>query len=465
MIRGSQPLPQPLQRGLIIVAVLALTGGVAAGYYATRIPVNLVVDGTYHTVYTHQATVAALLADTGIRVSPPTDLVEPPLDTPLQPGMTVRVTIAQPVLVHADGVTQVIRTRALTVADILAEAGISLAPGDQVSMENRKGSNTLHIHVRRAIPITLHEDGEESTFRTTAATVGQALREAGMDLYLADRVEPGPAQPVSAGMHIYVERSIPVTVQVDGQTIRTRTHRDRVEHVLADLGIVLVGQDYTTPPPGTPLRGQTTIQVTRVSEQFIVQQEPIPFEVVWSPDPELEIDHQRLLQDGAPGILERRFRIRYENGQEITRSLEAVYVLLPPTTKVYGYGTQIVVRQLATPQGTIEYWRKIRMLATSYSASTAGTPRTSPYYGRTRLGLPMRYGIVAVDPNVVSLGSQVYVPNYGVGLAADTGGAIRGRRIDLGYDDDNLVLWYRWVDVYLLTPVPPADQIDYIIGQ
>jgi len=73
----------------------------------------------------------------------------------------------------------------------------------------------------------------------------------------------------------------------------------------------------------------------------------------------------------------------------------------------------------------------------------------------------MGYGIVAVDPRVINLHSRVYVPGYGIGIAGDTGGAIRGRRIDLGYDDDSLVLWYRWVDVYLLTPVP--DRIDYIL--
>jgi len=75
----------------------------------------------------------------------------------------------------------------------------------------------------------------------------------------------------------------------------------------------------------------------------------------------------------------------------------------------------------------------------------------------------MRHGIVAVDPRVINLRSEVYVPGYGVGLAGDTGGAIKGKRIDLGYDDDNLKLWYRWVDVYLLTPVPPASRIDYTL--
>ncbi|MBN1955197.1 MAG: DUF348 domain-containing protein [Anaerolineae bacterium] len=465
--REQMALSVSFQRGLTALATLVLLGGLAAGYQVTAVPVTLVVDGGVHPLYTHQETVGALLLDAGLELYAEDRVIPDDLEAEVVPGMVVTVARARPVLLRSDGQTQCVRTHALTVDQILQEAGILLGPHDRVELENRpvNGDNLLHVDVQRAVPVTLHEDGQAMVFYTVANTIGGALREVGLALYLADRVEPELREPISAGMHVYVERSQPVTVQVDGRTIRTRTHRDRVAHVLADLGIVLTGQDYVTPVPETPLTPDMAIRVTRVTERFVVQQEPIPFDVVWSPDPELEIDHQRLLQEGAPGVLERRFRLRYEDGQEVSRTLEITHIAVPPTTKVYGYGTMIVVRQLDTPQGPVEYWRTVNMLATSYSASTAGTPRTSPYYGRTRMGLPMRHGIVAVDPNLIPLGSQVYVPNYGVGLAADTGGAIRGRRIDLGYDDDNLVLWYRWVDVYLLTPVPPASQIDYIIGQ
>jgi 3D (Asp-Asp-Asp) domain-containing protein len=49
----------------------------------------------------------------------------------------------------------------------------------------------------------------------------------------------------------------------------------------------------------------------------------------------------------------------------------------------------------------------------------------------------------------------LYVEGYGVGVAADTG-APRSYRlwIDLGYDDASWINWHRYVDVYLLTPVP-----------
>jgi 3D (Asp-Asp-Asp) domain-containing protein len=70
---------------------------------------------------------------------------------------------------------------------------------------------------------------------------------------------------------------------------------------------------------------------------------------------------------------------------------------------------------------------------------------------------------VAVDPRVINLGQTVYVSGYGVAVAADTGGAIKGRRIDLCFNEDDLELWYHWVDVYLLAPAPPSEQVAWII--
>ncbi len=57
----------------------------------------------------------------------------------------------------------------------------------------------------------------------------------------------------------------------------------------------------------------------------------------------------------------------------------------------------------------------------------------------------------------------MYVPGYGFGTAADTGGAIKGRIIDLAYDEDKLVRWWWWTDAYLLGPVPQPEKIRWIL--
>jgi 3D (Asp-Asp-Asp) domain-containing protein len=57
------------------------------------------------------------------------------------------------------------------------------------------------------------------------------------------------------------------------------------------------------------------------------------------------------------------------------------------------------------------------------------------YYlpGNTALGVPVRRGVVAVDPKLIPLGTKLHVPGYGPGLAADVGTAIKGRIIDLWF--------------------------------
>ena len=82
-----------------------------------------------------------------------------------------------------------------------------------------------------------------------------------------------------------------------------------------------------------------------------------------------------------------------------------------------------------TPEGYMPYTQVMGMEATAY------LPTDGSAEGLTAMGIPATYGIVAVDPDIIPLGSRVYIPGYGEALAADTGGAIYGYRIDLCMED------------------------------
>lgn len=88
--------------------------------------------------------------------------------------------------------------------------------------------------------------------------------------------------------------------------------------------------------------------------------------------------------------------------------------------------------------------------ATAYSPARPSTfPHTD---GQTAIGLPAGYGVVAVDPQVIPLGTRLYIEGYGYAIAADVGGAIEERRIDLCFGRRQSALQFgrRMVQVHVL---------------
>ena len=76
--------------------------------------------------------------------------------------------------------------------------------------------------------------------------------------------------------------------------------------------------------------------------------------------------------------------------------------------------------------------RKVKKeMKVNISAYSSQDPNCSKY---TSTGQILRKGIVAVDPNVIPLGTKLYIPGYGYGVAADIGGSIKGKRIDVAFD-------------------------------
>jgi len=469
-------------RGLLAFGLLAGSLALlAAGWARTGAPLLVVIDGEGHQMRTHAATVGDALHQAGLAVSPE-DWIWPAREEALQPGQVIRIERARPVLLHADGQSLLLRTHTVTAGSLLASAALEAGPADEIWLDGEEVSPATAlptgtgtggvplIALRRAATLNLTEftgigtaGSAQTTLHSTAATVGQALQEHGVQLTLGDAVQPGLQARIVPGMAITIERSFPIDIRVDGQLIRTRSRAESVAGVLGQEGVSLVGQDRVTPGLDARPRPGSVIQVIRVREEYESTFDPIPFDRISVPDPELEIDHTRLVQEGQMGLNKRRYRVLYEDNQEVERLLEDAWAEQAPVTRTVAYGTKIVIRTLETPDGPIEYWRKIRVYTTSYKPASAGRPASHPRYGYTRLGWKLKKGVVAVDPTVIPLRSKLYVPGYGLALAGDTGGGVKGKFVDLGFEDTNYESWHWWTDVYLVTPVPPASQIRWVL--
>jgi len=132
-------------------------------------------------------------------------------------------------------------------------------------------------------------------------------------------------------------------------------------------------------------------------------------------------------KEGVDGVVKKTFRVTYVDHKPVEKELLKEETKDPqPTLFLMGRGG------MPSDRGSFTRKRVLDMSATAYDPSPRCNGRGS--HGRTRTGARATFGVVAVDPRVIPLGSIVFVEGYGLALACDTGSAIKGNRIDLCYD-------------------------------
>lgn len=183
---------------------------------------------------------------------------------------------------------------------------------------------------------------------------------------------------------------------------------------------------------------------TRFEEKFATASAVIKFETEYKDDPEIEAGTETVVQEGEDGKKITTTKITYYNGEEFDRDIVDVSTQ-SPNNKIISRGTKIVWKTIQTPEGEIRYWKKMRVYATHYDSRCPGCNEW------TAIGMRAGKGVIAVDPKVIKMRSQVYIPGYGKAVAGDTGGAIKGNIIDLGFEDARTAGWSaRYIDIYLL---------------
>jgi 3D (Asp-Asp-Asp) domain-containing protein len=116
-----------------------------------------------------------------------------------------------------------------------------------------------------------------------------------------------------------------------------------------------------------------------------------------------------------------------------------------PISEVVTIGSKYRMQKTVVKGTTVYYWKKLTVVATSYDKNCLGCNEW------TATGAKLTKGIIAVDPRVIPLHTRMYVPGYGFGKAEDVGGAVKGNKIDLGFDDLRYGDWSkRTVTIYII---------------
>ncbi|QTN01246.1 DUF348 domain-containing protein [Sediminibacillus dalangtanensis] len=358
---------------------------------------------------------------------------------------TFQVTKAQ-VTVSADGETTTVRTHADTVGDVLEELNIELGEHDKISHDPEdKLTSGMEINYTKAIEVVVTTDGDDKTYYTTVDTVGEVLEENNIDISEHDQVAPAPSESVSEGLQVNIDKAFQVTVNDGGEKEKYWTVGSTVEDLLKQEDIELGKLDRVNLKMKDEVSKDAPIEITRVEKVTDIVKEKTDYSVVTKQDDNLEKGKEEVVSPGEEGIVAKHFEVTLENGEEVDRKLVKEEVEKESEKRIVAVGTK-VEKQEPKPAVTTtaansssemvsrggdgkESSQTYYMHATAYSASCSGCS------GVTATGINLKDNpnakVIAVDPNVIPLGSKVWVEGYGTAIAGDTGGNVSGNRIDV----------------------------------
>lgn len=256
---------------------------------------------------------------------------------------------------------------------------------------------------------------------------------------------------------IYLRRATPIILKYDGEKKRITTFQKSVDKLLEEKEIVLNEKDKLIGLGlNDDLKDDALIEIIRVNEIEKNIEEVLPYKVIRKENKNMAFGEESVLQEGKNGLISKKILERYENGMLSNKVVMEENVITEPLDKVIEFGT----KKITSRGKSIDFKNCIKMKATGYTASYVDTGKRpgDPGFGITSSGMKAQKGVVAVDPRVIPLGTKLYIEgiggatDYGYATAGDTGGAIKGNKIDLYFDSRYMALCWgvRNVNVYIL---------------
>ena len=271
--------------------------------------------------------------------------------------------------------------------------------------------------------VFITDNGVTKEIKTNESDVYEILRSENYTLGAEDRISY--TKDDNNEGHITIHRAFDTLVYADGEIHKVTTLGGKVEDILKKAGVTLGVFDTVNPALDKDVSADTEITVTRVRYANRDQEEELPFDTEYVDDPNITMGKEEVLTEGENGVLTVTFKDKYVNGKLISSEKIGEKVTAEPVNRVIKRGTA-----LATPYNTNtpdsvklvnglpeNYTRILSGKATAYSARPGA---------KTASGRYAVVGTVAVNPNVIPYGSELYIVAhnglvYGYAIAADTG--------------------------------------------
>ena len=313
------------------------------------------------------------------------------------------------------------------------------------------------LYFRSTVYIT--DGGTVKELKTNETNLENILSDAEIELYEGD-----VASLLNDNDKIYIDikRAFDVTVNADKKTKKLRMTDGNVSDALSKAGIRLGEDDIVSEDLNALLYSGITINVTRIKYANRDTWVDVPYETEYVDNPNLKIGTQKLISSGKKGIKTIVYKDLFIDGEYVSSEKLGEEITKEPVNEVVGVGSSLQVPYAKLDDDELDkvklvngrpenYVKVVSGKATAYSAK-AGSLTASGRYAVV--------GTVAVNPNIIPYGSELYIVAqngkrvYGYAVAADTGvGLLDGRvtvDVFMGSYADSCKWGAVYVDVYVL---------------
>jgi len=339
------------------------------------------------------------------------------------------------VTIVVDGEEVKVKTHADTVADLFLEHDYEVNEHDKVTPAlDSKITGNMVVEWKKANLVFFHHNGLGSEVWTTATNVSEFIEMHDIPYVKEhDELNHDLQDEIESEMRIMLESAFTVTLNSDGEQQQVITTSTTVADFLERETIVLGELDRVEPPKDALLNGEMEVKVVRVKKVTDVVEESVSYATVTRKDNSLQSGKEKVVQSGTAGLLEKHYEVILEDGKEVSRKLIKTDTVRESKDRIVAVGTRVATPTVSrgsspAPSGEIK-GRTLTVTATAYTAKCNGCS------GITATGINLNNNrnakVIAVDPSVIPLGTRVHVEGYGTAIAGDTGGAIRGHKIDV----------------------------------
>lgn len=336
----------------------------------------------------------------------------------------------------------------------------------------------LYAHGQSSKEIFLVIDGQEQSFSTREALLGDVLEAEKISLLPHDEISVALTEKLKDGDRVVINRAQSISLTADGKTQTLYTTEDNLGKAIDKLGFTLGANDKIFPSLDTSVSADMEVKIVRISKQIVQRTESLPFRIIKTADPSLTKGTVKVAQAGKAGVMIQNIEKTYQDGELVSMRMISKEVQTVTKDKVIAVGTKplpvkVAAKTTTTTKTTakkstaaanssnvahkagvdFEYKKILKNVSmTAYSSEEPGIGT------RTASGTRVTEGrTIAVDPDVIPIGWWVYIEGLGFRRAEDTGGAIKGNKVDVYYDSLSHARNFgrKSRTVYVIGPVKP----------